>query len=214
MSVIAEFTIPTDEFAFGRALTEADGMNLALEKIVPTGDAAMPYFWAEGGDFERFEREVLADPHVEELARLDQVDDAVLYRARWQKSDRGLLHCIGASEGVVLDAKSGGRTWNFQLRFANHEELTAFYNNCADQELSLTVDRVYSLADAPRDDRAFELTSEQREALVLALERGYFGVPSEVTLSELATEMDISQQALSKRIRRGNETVLRTALGK
>jgi predicted DNA binding protein len=58
----------------------------------------------------------------------------------------------------------------------------------------------------------FGLTPDQREALVLALNRGYFATPSEVTLDELADELDISRQALSTRIRRGNESILREVL--
>jgi predicted DNA binding protein len=58
----------------------------------------------------------------------------------------------------------------------------------------------------------FGLSQEQREALVLALRRGYFETPSEVGLDELAEELDITRQALSNRIRRGNRNVLRKVL--
>ncbi|WP_255681438.1 helix-turn-helix domain-containing protein [Natrinema sp. SYSU A 869] len=54
----------------------------------------------------------------------------------------------------------------------------------------------------------FDVTPEQREALLLALERGYFDTPRKVTLTELAEEFDISSQALSDRIRRGVKEVL------
>ncbi|WP_157533205.1 helix-turn-helix domain-containing protein, partial [Haloferax profundi] len=41
---------------------------------------------------------------------------------------------------------------------------------------------------------------------------GYFETPSEVSLDELADELDITRQALSNRIRLGNEKVLYGAL--
>jgi predicted DNA binding protein len=47
---------------------------------------------------------------------------------------------------------------------------------------------------------------------VLALRHGYFDTPRETTLEELAVELDISRQALSERIRRGNERLLRQSL--
>jgi predicted DNA binding protein len=37
----------------------------------------------------------------------------------------------------------------------------------------------------------------------LALDRGYFESPSEVTLAELATDLDITAQTLSRHIRSG-----------
>lgn len=53
---------------------------------------------------------------------------------------------------------------------------------------------------------------EQREALILAVERGYFAVPRETKLEEIAEELGITRQAASERVRRGAETVLRKSL--
>ncbi|WP_217493319.1 helix-turn-helix domain-containing protein [Haladaptatus sp. W1] len=58
----------------------------------------------------------------------------------------------------------------------------------------------------------FGLTQEQREALVLALNRGYFSTPSEITLDELANQLGITSQAVSNRVRLGTEKVLRSVL--
>ena len=54
----------------------------------------------------------------------------------------------------------------------------------------------------------FGLTNEQREAIVLALKRGYFKIPREVQMQALADELDITQQAFSERLWRGLEKVL------
>lgn len=212
MSVIAEFTVPVDEFAFGRALSTAGGLNLTLEEIVPTTGTTMPYVWASGGDFEAFEREVAGDPNVAAITALDRVDDSVLYRVEWhEETADGLIDAIVESEAVILEAGSNG-AWHFRLRFPEHDALARFYNACADLDVPARLERVYTLAEAFGEGRAFDLTPEQREALVLALRRGYFDTPRETTLAELADELDISQQALSSRVRLGNEKVLRRAL--
>ncbi|QSG11007.1 Transcriptional regulator, contains HTH domain [Halapricum desulfuricans] len=44
------------------------------------------------------------------------------------------------------------------------------------------------------------MTDKQRQALELAVEHGYYDQPSEVSLSEIASELDISKQALSQRL--------------
>jgi predicted DNA binding protein len=52
------------------------------------------------------------------------------------------------------------------------------------------------------------LTEKQRDALLSALQRGYFQTSRQITLSELAEEFDIRQKSLFDLIRRGNEALL------
>lgn len=44
------------------------------------------------------------------------------------------------------------------------------------------------------------MTDKQRRALELAVEHGYYDQPSEVSLSDIASELGISKQALSQRL--------------
>jgi hypothetical protein len=53
------------------------------------------------------------------------------------------------------------------------------------------------------------LTTDEREALRLALERGYFAVPRETTLVDLASELNRSDVQVSEELRQGVATVLR-----
>lgn len=211
MSVIVEFTLPTDSFIFGSALKTAEGMEISLEEIVPMVDGAMPYFWATGADFETFERHVLDDTNVEGITQLDRVDDSGLYRVSWTATEDDLLDGLVESEAVVLEAYSDG-AWHFRVRFPDHDLLGQFYNFCTDHDISIHVARVYTLTEASRAGRTFDLTPEQREALLLAVRRGYFAVPRESNLTEIAEELAISQQAVSKRVRRGAHKVLAKAL--
>jgi hypothetical protein len=47
------------------------------------------------------------------------------------------------------------------------------------------------------------LTGAQREAIRVAADRGYFKVPREVSLKEIAEQLGVSEQAVSQRLRRG-----------
>lgn len=211
MSVILEFTIDDEEFSFGRILARPPEMHLELERVVPTGGMVMPFVWATGGDHGAFEEQVRANPVVAELLALDRIDDSVLYRIEWAEQPTDLLEGIAETDGVVLEA-AGNEKWAFRLRFLDHEGLSAFHNFVLEHNLPIHIDRTYTLTETSGHDRQFGLTQAQREALVLATERGYFDVPSEVTLDELAEELDITRQALSERIRRGNGEVLRQVL--
>ena len=212
MSVIIEFTIATEKFLFGSALATDENLELELEAIVPTGNRVVPYFWATSGDFDSFETSVLDDPDITGLTQLDRVDDTALYRAEWSTDLNGLLSGLANTEAVVLEAITRAHDWYFRVRFPDHDYLGRFYNFTTDKELAIHVERVYTLAEASRAGRSFELTTEQRDALLLAVKLGYFKVPRETDLSAIAEELGISQQATSKLVRRGAHKVLQASL--
>lgn len=60
--------------------------------------------------------------------------------------------------------------------------------------------------------REHGLTDEQHEALVAAVSGGYFQVPRSTSVAELGEALDVSANAVSQRLRRGSETLVRTAL--
>lgn len=211
MSVILEFSIEPDAFVLGRALSGTAGIELELERIVPTENEVMPFVWATGDDLESFEATVRESPQVGELIAVDRIGDSGLYRIQWNDHDDDLMAGIAATESTVLEARANG-AWVFRLRFTAHDELTHFYNYLTDHDITVHVERTYTLTEESDRGQRFDLSPEQREALVLALQRGYFETPSESDLDELAAELGITRQAISDRIRRGNEKVLRRVL--
>jgi len=210
-SIIAEFTIPATEFAFGDALLTDPSMQISIERIVPTGNSTMPYIWVRNGDFSVFEETVKNDPNVVDIVLIDEIDHDRLYRVTWTGSVTDLITGINESEGTIMEA-SGKETWNFRLRFPSHDRLRRFYNYITDTELRLHLDRIFTLPEIGPDGFSFAITPEQREALVLAVEGGYFEIPRETTIREVAETLGISDQATSERIRRGANTILREVL--
>lgn len=210
MSVILEFSIPAQEFQLGEALSGSP-MQLELERIVPTGNRIMPFVWATGDDHDAFAEMVRSRPNVRELLALDRIGDSGLYRIEWEAPPKDLTEVIGKGDGVVLEAR-GVEDWTFRLRFLDHDHLSTFHNYVIEHDIPVHIDRTYTLAEATGVGRRFGLSEEQREALILALREGYFETPSEASLDEMADELGISSQALSTRIRRGNEKILREAL--
>ncbi|WP_338729009.1 helix-turn-helix domain-containing protein [Haladaptatus sp. DJG-WS-42] len=210
MSVIAEFTIPSSEFNLGRVLHTDSTVQIDLERVVPTSEEIMPFFWASGGDLDEFERIVRDSPVVKELSRLDEVGDSVLYRVEWTESIESLVYGIAESQATILKAH-GNKTWAFHLRFGDHAHLSQFHEYCLEHDITFDLTRVYTLAET-EDAFEFGLTPEQRDTLILALQHGYFDVPRESTLKDIATELEITQQAVSERVRRGTKAVLEAVL--
>lgn len=212
MSVILEFTIDSEEFQLGEVLSGVPhGMHLEIERLVPTGDLVTPYVWATGDDHEAFERTVRDHRSVKDLLVLDKVGDSGLYRIEWAEAPTDLIEGIAEADAVVLEA-TGTDRWVFRLRFLDHDKLSRFHNYVIEHDTNIHIERTYTLTEETERGHRFDLSEEQREALVLALRRGYFESPSGVSLDALAAELDISPQAVSKRIRRGNRQILRKAL--
>jgi predicted DNA binding protein len=212
MSVILEFTLAWDEFALGRALGSGSDRQIELERIVPAGDTVIPFFWVVGERPERLEADVEASEYVENLAVVDRVGDHTLYRVEWTGEYEDLLEGVLETEETILQAKCT-ENWYFQLRFLDHEHVADFYNYCTDHDIAIHIERTYTLTEESLRGRMFDLTPEQREALVLALNRGYFSTPRETDMDALAAELGISQQAFSSRLRRGEQKVLENVLG-
>ena len=207
MSVFAKFSLDSEEFRLGRALSSPADVTFEVERIVPTDAAVVPFLWVTGTDLDEFERSVRASDAITELVALDQVRDEVLYRVTYTKPRDGVVGAIRAANATVLEADGDDR-WTFRLRFPDHAKLTDFYNYCTAESLPVQFDRIYTLTEDTPSGHRLDLSEPQREALVLAVRRGYFATPSETSLGELADELDITQQALSNRIRRGNEQIL------
>ena len=207
MDVFVEFTVGAADFAFDDALTAAPDVSVSFEQVVPASADELPYVWVTGPGVDVFEDAAGRDARAD-LTQLTAVSDSRLYEVAWTEVPP-LLDALTACGGVLLEVNAD-RRWFFRVRFPDHDAVSAFYDRLPD--VALEVDRVWTLTDEFERDARYGLTLEQREAVTLAFDRGYFSTPRDTTLSALADELDISQQALSDRVRRANEKVLRRVL--
>jgi predicted DNA binding protein len=211
VSVIAEFTIRSDEFILGQVLARHEGTHIEMERIVPASGRVMPYIWVHGPEFAEFEEAVRASDYVRELKALDAVGDSALYRVEWDEDIESLLYGMSETNATILEAR-GNENWYFRIRFDDHSGLTAFHNFCSENDIKFNLNRVYTLADEQSDGYAFELTDAQRNALVTAVEGGYFEVPRRTTLTDVGEKLGISEQSASENVRRGANSVLTKVL--
>lgn len=211
MSVIVDITVPAEDFALGRSLQPTEeGARCELERMVPTTDQIVPYFWVYDTDAEALEATLSADESVLEVKLLDQHDDQALFRIAWPADVNGLVQTLNQHEAVILEAVGTTKRWEFQLRFPDSVDTSAFRADCKQAGVRLDLQRLYH-PDDPQTDRS-ALTPTQRETLLSALEAGYFSIPRRITTEELADQMGISDQALNERLRRGHANVLTSLL--
>lgn len=201
MSVIIEIAVPADDFALGRSLDSIENAQFELERMVPTTDAVVPFFWAHDTDPDALETALEADEDVIGVRMLDELDDRALFRVEWVPDINGLVQSIIEHEAAILEAIGTNDRWEFQLRFPDSTSISAFQAALAEADVDFELRRMYNPDDPETDVSG--LTPAQRETLLLALEAGYFSIPRETNLVELADELDISNQAVNERMRRG-----------
>lgn len=207
MSVIAELSVSASAFELGRIMALSSDATVELESLVPAGDRAVPFFWVYGAEFEAFEGRLRDHRAVEAVSRVDAYDDRVLYTFKWSAESDALFCAVQRTNAYILSAAGSSDAWRFELRFPSHEALSRFQNRCGKRGVCFDVHRVYS-PDDPEPGPRFGLTERQREAIALAVEKGYYDIPRGCTTAELARELGISDQAVTERLRRAIDALV------
>ncbi|WP_435181799.1 bacterio-opsin activator domain-containing protein [Halorussus sp. AFM4] len=212
MSVIAEFTVPADALALSETLAETPEMIVEIERVVAhDDDVVMPYFWVRGGDRAAFEEAVNADPTTRNVTKLDEYEDATLYRAEWTQNIESIVYAYLEAGATIVEATGRADDWELRMRFDDDRSVTDFRDHCRRHGVAFELNRLYHPSE-PKGGGQYGLSPKQRNALVAALERGYFDVPRTVSMGDLATELGISQQSLSKLLRRAHRNLVANAL--
>lgn len=213
MVVVTEVRIPSDDFKLERVLGGNDGLRVEIERIIPAGERSTRHLWVRGIDAEDATNLFARDGDVERAAVVTRVRDSVLLRVEWTASVEAFFEALVSAGGTCLRGVARDGAWQFTLRFGSRESLAGFYRACVSRGVAVTVRRVHGPPSAGRNSSVESLSDRQYEALRTAFEAGYFAIPREITLQELATRLGISDTAASHRIRRGLQTILGAEIG-
>ncbi|WP_424005553.1 helix-turn-helix domain-containing protein (plasmid) [Haloarcula salina] len=218
---MVEFTIATERFELGQMISEKSGLDAELERIIPTEECVIPYVWVTGPPLQLDElQETLRQS--DEVSSFTALDELVvngtdkrqqLFRINWVLPELDIIRGIINADGAILEGQNTDGYWLLRFRFSDHEQVAQFYQYLTDENITdFQIDSIYELEARSERGKVFDLTPEQREAITLAAQRGYFSTPRKVTLTELGDELDISEQAFSQRLRRATEEVIHSAL--
>jgi predicted DNA binding protein len=188
---------------------ELPDVTVQLERVVPDANGVVPYFWVRGTETDAIVAQFSAHPGVTDIQFVDDVNGEYLMRCQWVSQHDSVLDALIDPEVVLLSAVGAGEKWTFEIRGESREAIATFRDYCHGHEIPITLTELHALQPL---EAQHELTEKQREALILAFERGYFESPRETTLQEVADELGITQQSLSSRLRRGNRRLIEEAL--
>ncbi len=212
MGVIAEFTFRHPGLPLAPSLEES-GVQLDVEQAVAADpDEPVLFVWASDGDLDDFEAAVENDPTVADLRLVEDANNRRLYRVAVSDETPVPLYPIDdRMEASRLDVSSSADGVDARLRFPDRESLSEFQPRVEARGVDVTLRGVYSDTETALGDE-YGLSAKQREALVTAAELGYYDVPRQASLSDVADELGISPQAVSERLRRGIKAFVREGL--
>ena len=211
MATEATFTVPAGEFPLGSVFEQLPDVTVELERIIPAQDVVVPYFWVRGTEIDDIEGVFSDHPGVKAIELVDSVGDEYLLRVEWALEYDGVLSTLTETKIPLVKAVGTNRQWTFDVRGDDRSDIADFQNRCRELSIPVTLTKLHALTPIETDAEA-ALTDPQREALVLAYERGYFNSPREVTMEEIGAELGISQQAVASRLRRGIDRILGSTL--
>ena len=209
--LIVTFSLDFPAVALGRAFEEYPEMTVEAERIAAHSTQwTMPCLWVTADDFDAVDAALAADPSVDRIIDTAEFDDEKYYQLDWTDSVVERVNTYLDKGGSILEAEATAERWEVKMRFASRDQFDTF------REVLNEQDHSFELLDitepgSPRESMG-GLTSHQRNALVAAVEHGYYQVPREITIRELAAELNISHQSLSELLRRATEKLITTTL--
>lgn len=152
-------------------------------------------------DFERLEAGLEGDQTIEAYERVIRLGDEAVYAFTY--SDDAILFSteIARLNGVILEFENEGTTWRLKIWFPSREGAQRLWEFAADHDIDIELDRINAYSSIL--EGRYGLTDAQREALLLALDAGYFDEPRGATLGDIADELGISEPSASRLLRRG-----------
>ncbi|MFC7047340.1 helix-turn-helix domain-containing protein [Halobacteriaceae archaeon GCM10025711] len=217
MVTITDIEVAADDFALRSLLDEYPDADVEFQHVVPFREGVQPRFWVANAPTDAVEASLCEDAAIRSVTTVSDSGDRALFEVRWGAEANGLVQPLLGSDVEVMAVEGREDRWGFRLQFSSYDELTDFREECANNGVELQLHRLHNpttngwstvFSGLSRDGERSELTDEQREILSIAASHGYWDIPREHTLGDIAALTGISPNAASQRLRRGMKTVL------
>lgn len=207
---VAELRFPAADLALAAAFDRRPDLTVGVEQVA-TSRPRRPFssVWVGGTDDVEDALGALDDADVVVRSVLTRRDDAALCDVQFPSRVSLVVDVITSRAGTVLSARASDGAWTLRVRYPTRETLAETVATLERFDVAPDLSQVGGKSGSPVAD----LTEKQRDAVAVALERGYFEIPREVSLKELAEDLDVTHQALSERLRRAEQALLRAEFG-
>ncbi|SFS81162.1 helix-turn-helix domain-containing protein [Halostagnicola kamekurae] len=208
MTTVVELDVPAEHLGFAQTFDRVPTFEFLISGLIGGGP---PLVYVTGPDWEQIESALESDPSADIVASVDDASDGRwVVRLEFNQGIQTFQRIVSEHDGAILEASGADGRWSLKLLFHERADVSECHAAFDEEDFGVRVTRVSPMDDSP--DSQTPLTKTQYETIVKAHELGYFDVPRQVTLEELASELDISHQALSERLRRSHSALVSAEL--
>lgn len=190
-----------------RIFEELPGLTIEVVHFEQSGELAIPYLWVRDVETAAIEATFEGDPAIVSADRLDANEDGTFYKVLWEV-DSPFIHCVVMNGGKVMEATGNRDEWTLTLWFESDTQVSNFQQCCHRDDIPIEIHRLTSVAGMLSSEGEVVLSEQQREALILAMESGYFDEPRNATQSDIGDELGISSSAVGRLLRRGTRNLV------
>lgn len=212
MSITAKIHIQHERLSLVPTLRTLDGVNIRVitQGTTNPGVQVFPYL-IEHEDRTLLEAALDDDPTVESYELVDWTENTGIYYIENTPETKLISSVVTDVNGFLANTETKGEGWLVSLLLPDRGALNTIWEFSNEHGISLDIIEIYGNNDTGGTS-SYGLTDEQKAALTLAHERGYFGEPREVSLNEVAEELGLSSTAMSGRLRRGMRNLIGATL--
>jgi predicted DNA binding protein len=200
------------DLALTPAISSLSDVDLGVVSDAGTDpDNDVYFFWVEAEDFDAVERAFDEDPTVADYHSVIEAESQRTYGIEYADDASLLSPVITDMGGIILESQSHSMGWLLAVHLADHEALNRLNEYLSAEDFRYEVFEIQHV-DRIDDQTDFGLTKEQIEAMVCAYVHGYYDQPRQISLAELGSVLEISETAVSGRLRRGSARLAEAVL--
>lgn len=205
----ARFQLSAEEFAFADLFEQVPDATIELEPAVANPDNHALLVVETDANQRTVDAALQSSTSVTAVEGFGSHGHRARYRVIWEGSPRRVIQRF-TTEGVTLVGVHGkeGR-WEFRVVAPERTALAQAHE--ALEDLGCNPECLSISPFKGGWSGCVSVTEKQRQTLTRAFKMGYYSVPREVTAKELATDLDVSHQALSERFRRAHQELIQDA---
>ncbi|WP_136688960.1 helix-turn-helix domain-containing protein [Halorhabdus amylolytica] len=201
-TIIAELDVASSRVVLGPTLASDLDVTVYAERLpVSHEDSTWFHVTVLAADFGAFEDALESDPTVADSEVFAAYGDRRTYRLTIAPDVPVMTEHVASFGDELLDLRSTDDGWRVRIRTTDRASIRAFLEFCADQDIDCRLARVFE-ASEPVGEMPVPVERDAFEILAAAFETGYFEVPRETSLAELAEHFGVSESTMSVRLRR------------
>ena len=200
MSVILDHAFGPEGLVLEETLAATD-VRFEVERVTaPEPTNPRLFIWIAGA-LDAFDAALDGDPTVSDVKTLREEESRRLYSLRTTDATDTVLYPLWTElGGEGLTGRYVDGWWHARIRFPSRADAATYQDALVEHGVE---SRLKSIHCDDGEVPGSTVTPEQRAALRAAHRTGYFEVPRDATMSDLAEELGVSTQAVSERLRRG-----------